>query len=251
MRQLFLLLTVLYLAGCGEDLTVRSFLKNREAANALRAETPDLAVLALTEALASSPLQPELHVNLGLALHLQKKGDEAIGSLKAAEALARDREELFAARYNLGVIYSEAKKIDEALFWYQKALEVDPASIPVKTNIELLVKSQQQQQSQGEGDQQQDKSNGGGKGESKNDSQKEQQKDSQENQNQDQKQKDRPEDQPRQYQAPSSYKPREFKGELHEADVKKILGEIKQQEQRIRSEYNRRNMKEQARDKDW
>ena len=44
----------------------------------------------------------------------------------------------------------------------------------------------------------------------------------------------------------------EFKGELSRGDVKKILDEIKQQEQKIRAEYNKKNdYKERPRDKDW
>jgi len=38
---------------------------------------------------------------------------------------------------------------------------------------------------------------------------------------------------------------------LSPSDVNKILGELKQQEQRIRGEYNRKEAKEPPRGKDW
>jgi hypothetical protein len=126
---------------------------------------------------------------------------------------------------------------------YQKALEIIPSSNEVKTNIELLIQ-QQQGQSGGEGQQNQP-----------------QQGDQQQNQDQknqegkDQKdQKDQEQDQKegKQKQQSQKYKPRPFNGkELSEGDVKKILGELKQQEEKIRAEYNRKDVKEQPRDKDW
>lgn len=66
------------------------------------------------------------------------------------------------------------------------------------------------------------------------------------------KDKEKEKDQPKQPAPNQKYQPRPFNGkELSEADVKKILGEIKQQEQKIRSEFNRKDVKEQPRDKDW
>lgn len=247
MKTVGLLLTMTLLAGCGDGLTWTALRKNREAAEAIRKDSPDLAVLALTEGLAASPFQPELHVNLGIAFDRQKKGEDAIKSLKNAEAVAKDDWSSFAARYNLGVLNGNAKKIDEALSWYQKALEILPASTEVKTNIELLMKAQQ---GGGEGETQERQQEGGQGQDQQKDSQGKDQKDDPGQDPKDGKD-DKPE-KPKEYgQPPPQYKPREFKGELHEADVKKILGEIKQQEQRIRAEFNRRDAKERPRDKDW
>ncbi|MBX3041459.1 MAG: tetratricopeptide repeat protein [Bdellovibrionaceae bacterium] len=246
MKKLLPFFLLLTLTGCGDGLTWTAFKKNRDAAEAIKKDSPDLAVLALTEGLAASPFQPELHVNLGLAFERQKKAEDAIKSFKNAEATSKDDWSRFVARYNLGVLYGNAKKVDEALSWYQKALEVLPKSIETKTNIEFLMRAQQ---GGGEGEQQE--KNEGGQGQDKKDS-KGQDKDQQDQQQDPKDGKDQKEDKPKEYgQPPPQYKPREFKGELHEADVKKILGEIKQQEQRIRAEYNRRDVKERPRDKDW
>ncbi|HRO66831.1 MAG TPA: tetratricopeptide repeat protein [Pseudobdellovibrionaceae bacterium] len=245
MRKILFVLLLLPLAGCGESLTWTAFRKNREAADAIKKDSPDLAVLALTEGLASSPFQPELHVNLGIAFERQKKAEDAIKSLKNAETVAKDDWNRFVARYNLGVLYGSGKKVDDALAWYQKALEILPGSVEAKTNIEFLMRAQQ---GGGEGERQEKQEGGEGQTDqkdSKGDQKDDPQKDPKDG-------KDQKEDKPKEYgQPPPQYKPREFKGELHEADVKKILGEIKQQEQRIRAEYNRRDVKERPRDKDW
>ena len=131
---------------------------------------------------------------------------------------------------------SEEKDVPSILALYQKALEVVPTSNETKTSIELLTQNQQGQ---------------GGGGDSKD--QKDQQNQNQDQQDQkDQKDQEKKEDQPKQVQQSPKYKPRPFQGkELSEMDVKKILGELKQQEEKIRAEYNRKEMKEQPRDKDW
>lgn len=244
MKKIGLLLFLISLSGCGGGLTWTAWQKNREAERAIRAETPDLAVLALTEALAASPFQPELHFNLGVALTQQKKGEEALKSFELVEEMSPSPELSFLTRFNLGVLATQAQKVDEALAWYQKALEIDPASIEVKTNIELLIK-QQQGEGEGEGNSQPNQGEQGQKPQEPQDGEGEQ--DQNEND-----QGEGQEDKPKQYQNQNrGYQPREFKGELSEADVKRILGEIKQQEQRIRTEYNRRDAKERPRDKDW
>lgn len=250
MRRILPLFLLLSLTGCGNDLTWTAFKKNRDAAEAIKKDAPDLAVLALTEGLAASPFQPELHVNLGIAFERQKKAEDAIKSFKNAEAISKDDWSRFVARYDLGVLYGNAKKVDEALAWYQRALEILPDSLETKTNIELLMRAQQ---GGGEGEQQEQNEGGQGKDKKDQKDSKGQDKDQQKDSQKDPKDgKDQNEDKPKQYgQPPPQYKPREFKGDLHEADVKKILGEIKQQEQRIRAEYNRRDVKERPRDKDW
>ena len=48
------------------------------------------------------------------------------------------------------------------------------------------------------------------------------------------------------------YKPRPFQGDqLSEGDVKKILGELRSQEQKIRANYDKKERKEKKNDKDW
>ncbi|MBV2169459.1 MAG: tetratricopeptide repeat protein [Bdellovibrio sp.] len=214
---------------------------NREGNKSLKAQNFGPAMDKYIEGLRYDPFAGALHLNLGLSLEGLQQAEKAIQSYKEAEALAVKAQDLplvFMARFNQAQLLGKAKKIDEAIALYQKALEIIPSSVEAKTNIELLTQSQQGQ---------------GGK-----DNQ--QQQNQQGNQNQQQQQQDQGDkkdekdkkEEPKQVQQSPKYKPRPFQGkELSEGDVKKILGELKQQEEKIRAEYNRKEVKEQPRDKDW
>ena len=237
-RLLLLSVTVLGLAACGDN-SLDVYLKNRRGISQTKAQNLSAARESFVDAMAVAPFQPELHLNLGVI-------DGALGRVEAAEAgyqnaehyAADDPALTFAARFNMGEIEGKAKKIDAALKWYQAALELDPTSLEVKTNIELLLsgggEGQDNKDNQDQkGDKQQDKKDGQGDDKDKKDDDKK-----------DQEKQEKHANSPK-------YKPREFKGELSENDVKKILGEIRQQEKKIRSEFNRREAKEKPRDKDW
>lgn len=250
-----LLLSMTVLAGCGvgENPHLKTLQLNRQGNSALKANNFQQGMDKYVEALGFNPFLPELHLNLGLSFEMLQQAEKAQQSYKEAERLAELQHNygvLFAARFNQAQLLGKAKKIDEALEIYQKALEIIPSSKEVKTNIELLTQSQQgkggsdQQQNkdqnqQGQNQQSQDNKNG---------------KDNKDNKDQkDQKDGDKDQDKKdKQYQNSAKYKPRPFNGkELTEGDVKKILGEIKQQESKIRAEFNRKETKEQPRDKDW
>ena len=145
------------------------------------------------------------------------------------------------ARFNQAQLLGKAKKVDEALELYQKCLDIVPTSKEVKINIELLTQSQQ---GKGGSDQQQNKD----QNQKGNQNQQQQNKDGKDQKDQKDQNKDgddkKDEQQKKEYQNSAKYKPRPFNGkELSEGDVKKILGEIKQQESKIRAEFNRKEVK--------
>ena len=234
------------LMGCA-DGGWDAWTANRKGTEFLKAEQFNAAQEKFVEALSFDPLSPAIHGNLGLALSGQKRGDEALKSFEVAAQYAEDPALKFAMNFNRGALLGIAKKTDPAIAAYQDALDVNPESLEAKTNIELLVRSQQGQ-GQGEGEQKdqpqegQQKDQKNDKGQSKDQDQKDQEKDDKGEQEK---------EKPQQREAGQKYKPREFKGEIHESEVKKILGEIRQQEQKIRSDYNRKDSKESPRDKDW
>ncbi|KYG62235.1 hypothetical protein AZI85_06220 [Bdellovibrio bacteriovorus] len=219
---------------------------NREGNKQVQAQAYGPAMDKYLEALRFDPFVGQLHLNLGLSFEGLQQAEKALQSYQEAENLALKEEKLelvFMARFNRAQLLGKAKKVDEALAVYQKALEIIPSSNEVKTNIELLTQSQQGQGGENKQDQQ--------------NQQGDQNQQQQQNQDgKDQKDKDpkdqEPKDDKKQVQQSPKYKPRPFQGkELSEADVKKILGELKQQEEKIRAEYNRKEVKEQPRDKDW
>jgi Ca-activated chloride channel family protein len=189
-----------------------------------------------------------LKSNLGITYDLLEKKDDAEKSFQSALTDAKTNEEKFKYQFNLGVYYGAQKKVSEALTHYQAALDIVPTSIEVKHNIELLIQKQKQDQKKEKDDKDKDKK-GDGNGDSKDDpnkdgngkDKKDDPKDEQEKKSQDRK-------------SSAKYKPRPFKGDqLSEGDVKKILGELSQQDQKIRSKFNKKDQprKEDKNDKDW
>ncbi|WP_413577783.1 hypothetical protein ACLVWU_04920 [Bdellovibrio sp. HCB290] len=250
MRSLILLSILLGLTGCGDQPHLKAISVNREGNALLEKQNFQAANEKYIEALRYNPFLARLHSNLGLSFEGLQQADKAQQSYAEAGRLAestQDAELKFVARFNEAQLLGKAKKVDEAIALYQKALEIVPASKEAKTNIELLIQQQQ----------------GGGGGQGENKDQKQDQKGDQQQQGQqgdqnkeqdqkDQDGKDGQEQKEKKYQDTPKYKPRPFAGkELSESDVKKILGEIKQQEGKIRSDYNRKESKEQPRDKDW
>ncbi|HEX7673029.1 MAG TPA: tetratricopeptide repeat protein [Bdellovibrio sp.] len=256
MKKLILpLLAVLALSGCGDNPQIKTLQLNYQGNKAMKANNFQQAMDRYVEALGLNPFLAELHLNLGLAFEMLQQAEKAQQSYQEAERLAQakgDQKMVFMARFNQAQLLGKAKKVDEAIALYQKCLDIIPSSKEVKTNIELLTQAQQgkggssdqqnkDQQNQNQNQQQQQQNGKDGKDQKDQDKKQDQNKDGQDKKDQD-----------KQYSNSAKYKPRPFNGkELTEGDVKKILGEIKQQESKIRADFNRKEVKEQPRDKDW
>lgn len=249
MKSLFLVLSFFIFAGCADnDPRPAAISATYEGNTQISKEQYNLALDKYLEAMVYNPFRPELHINSGLVFMATEQGEKAVQAFAEGERLAeksQDKALLFAARFNKGVILGASKRVDEALEAYQAALEVQPDSIETKTNIELLLQGQGQ---------------GGGEGENQDQNQdpnsdKKDQKGDNKDQNKEQKDDDKQNEEEKEKKPPQSsqkYKPRPFDGkELSEGDVKKILGELKRQEEKIRAEYNKKERKEPPRDKDW
>lgn len=245
-RALFVAIATLSFSCQMKFLDPRAYVTNENAKNAVKNQNFSEAQDFLIQALRFAPFQSEVHLNLGHLQEISKDPDKAMKSYKNAQGYATAPVPLYYGLYNEAQLLGQQKKVDEALIAYQKALEIYPPSQEIKHNIELLIQMQQQQQNgQGQGDNQNQKQN-----DKKDQNQSKNQNKDQQNDPKDDKGKDP--DQKKEYADSPKYKPRSFKGEdLSEADVKKILGELKQQEQKIRSQFNRKQVKEQPRDKDW
>lgn len=188
-----------------------------------------------------------VHSNIGVLQSMLQKPDEALKSLEHALKLAEsvnDKEAIYVIRYNLGVYFGALKKIPEALDNYQVALDLIPSSHEIKTNIELLMQKQQDQKQKNDqqNEQQQKKDDQSDKG--KNDKGRDNnEKDNEGNKGEESKKASSP-----------KYQPRPYKGDqLSEGDVKKILGELKNQEQKIRANFDKKEKKGKRteNEKDW
>ena len=90
------------------------------------------------DALAASPKNSVLQFNLAITLEVNNDKERAV---KIYESLARNDanpELRFLAFVNAARVYGENQEFDKALHLYQQALELQPTSKEVKTNIELL-----------------------------------------------------------------------------------------------------------------
>ncbi len=185
------------------------------------------------KALEEEPFNPDLQMNLGLTFAQNEEWDKAEKAFVSSYQLSKgDKEREFMSLFNIGVVRGQKGDIDGALQAYQSALEIEPESLEVKTNIELLF------QGQGKGGGKSGKQ--GGKGDDKDDQQK--QNDSHENNDKNQDKKyEQPKQQPKQFQSK----------DLNKEDVRKILDEIQNQEQSIRAKEYDKGAKERKNDKDW
>lgn len=256
-------LSLLFLGWSGllklQEPPIQSLLLNRKGNAFFLTENYQSAFDNYVKTLQFEPFSPETHLNLGLTYEAQQQAEKAQTSYQNALKYAKERDLQFMALFNSAQLLGKAKKIDPALELYQKALALRPDSKEVKTNIELLI--QQQQQDGGKGDKDQEPKDQKDKNDKKDQKDGKDPKDDQNKESQDQGQKDEKEkdsekgkdkDKPQQYGQNPKPQPKKFDSkELSEADVKKILAELKQQEQKIRGEFNRKEVKEQPRDKDW
>jgi Ca-activated chloride channel family protein len=211
----------------------RNYYHNRSALGALEEKDPVKAIGEIQKGLSGDGLDAVMQYNLGVALEQQRDFEAAAKQFAFAARLTNDPDLKFESLFNSARNLAENKKIPEALQAYQKALSVRPNSVEVKTNIELLM-----QQNQGGGDS------------------------DQENQSEDKKDGDKDGDKPKDkdQRKPESGKkpdqrqqPRKFKSEeMTEQDVRRILDELKRQEEKIRAkEYNKNPQKERSNEKDW
>jgi tetratricopeptide (TPR) repeat protein len=263
-------LAVLSLTGCNrrQDPTLTVLRYDYEARKQLKAEHFEEALQNYYNIVQVYPNDAGPHSNIGVILNMVQKPEEALKSLEQALELAKQNHDSaaeFAVQYNMGWYFTGLKKIDEALEHYQAALEVKPSSIETKTNIELLIQQNKQgqngeksddqsKQDQDKKDQKPDEGKSGQDNKDQKDKNKDQKdqdkKDDKKDGDQDKEQK--PDDGKKRENSPK-YKPRQFNGEqLSEGDVKKILGELRNQEQKIRANFEKKEKgKTRRNEKDW
>jgi tetratricopeptide (TPR) repeat protein len=237
--NLFLISTIL-LSGLiytfyFQDL--KAFWLTREGVKFIQSEEFGTAFEKMSEALQVGSASSVHHLNLGLTQELLKREEDAIKSYTFSEKNAQDSQIQFYSWFNLGRIEAQRKNVKVALEHYQRALEIDPNSEPVKINIELLVNQQQQEQQQKQDQKKQDSSSKNQNGQDGNEQDSPNEKDKPQKSNS--------------YSSPQKQNKKFESPDLQEADVKKILGELERQEQKIRREYNKQTIKERGNAKDW
>lgn len=234
-----LLLAVLFCSKASWAFNVlpKGHSANNEGVHLLEEEKNHQAYQNFVKALGENPFDPYIQMNLGFAFLRNEEKEKALKQMEAAEKLSHgDDQAHFMALFNTASLKSAAGDIDGALTSYQAALELRPDSKEVKTNIELLW--QQQNQGKGKSDQQQKKDD-------------QQQGDNKQQSENDKEQKNDP-SQGQQPEEKKDQKPKSFESkDLSQEDVRKILEELKNQEQAIRADAYQKGAKDAPRDKDW
>lgn len=228
------LVSALLAAAAASATPLDAIRSNNDGVKLMEKKESYKAYQKFIEGLSKAPFDPILHLNLGLSFELNEEFEKALNEYDGVAKDERVQPDLrFKASFNAARVKAQLKDIPGALTRYQAALDINPESQEAKTNIELLWQGQ-----------------GGGKGDSKDD---QQNKDQDQKQNQDQQQKD-DKKQGDQKQPPQQKKPQPQKfesKELTQQDVQKILDELKNQEQRVRAEYDKKNSREVPREKNW
>jgi tetratricopeptide (TPR) repeat protein len=218
----------MFLTVGADCTTLNSWNKNREALKKYELKSYYPAFKELLLALQDDPKNPALHMNLGRVFEANEEYEKAEQAYRGALQVIPEGSPLkFEALFNLGNAQVGRKQIEAALESYQAALEINPDSIEVKNNIEILTQGGGQG---GEGD-------GEGEDESKDQKEKKDQK---------------PQDDKKDQKDKKPKKPKPFDSkDLTPQDVKKILDEIKNQEQAIRAQEYDKGAKEGPKGKDW
>lgn len=229
---------------------LRGVIRNNEGVRKLKAGQTLEAYSKFGDAMVDLPFSPEVHYNLGLAFLEHKEPEKALSEFLKAAQLAQgdsraERTARFNALFNAAVVSAELKNVAQALGLYQQALELNPESLEVKTNMELLTQQgggegegeSQDQQGKGDNDKKDKKDKGQGQDQ-------QDQKDQKPDQNKDQ-------NQPQQGPTPKP-SPRPFKSEeISPQDVGRILEELKRQEEQIRAKMQGEGAKDVPNAKDW
>ena len=217
-----LLLALMIPAG-SEASELSGIWRNNSGVKDFKDEKAGEAHEKFAKSLSDLPFEAAVHFNLGTTFLARKEYEKALQELRTTGELAKDNPTLqFLSYFNAAHAATAMKKVDQALQLYQEALALAPDSKEVKTNIELLTQ-QQQGKGQGDGEPNQDPN--------------------------DQDQSGSGQAPPKQSQG---QQPKPYQGkDLSEQDVKKILEELKQQDQEVRARYQREKVKESPKEKDW
>lgn len=260
-QKLSVSILFLFLTGCSQtDPTLSVLWQDFQARRQLKAEKFEEALQSYYNVIEMNPYMAGTHSNIGVILNYVQRPEDALKSLEHALQVAKENKDVnseFAVQFNLGVYYGATKKVEQALEHYQAALDIVPGSIEAKTNIELLVQQNQSGQDGENSDKDQQNQNGqSGNSQNKDNKDNKDQKNDSEDQKKDQKKdgdKDENKDDGKKRENSPKYKPRAFKGEeLSEGDVKKILGELRNQEQKIRANFEKKEKgKTKRNEKDW
>lgn len=218
------------------------------------------------EALTNQPDNAKIMFNLANTLVQLGRTEEAIGLYEQFKASVDDPELKARADYNIGKLFSDQQKYDQALNRFRNALTYDPGDTAAKHNYELAKKKKEEQQKQedqkdkkGDDNKDQDKNKQKNKEQQQKDQQKQNQKqdkNQQNQQNQDKqkqkKQQGQGENQKEDEQKKKSGKQQPRPNQISKADAQKILKALEKKEKDLLKRFKKQTTEPKAKnEKDW
>lgn len=111
------------------------------------------------KALDQNPNSTDAMYNLGNAMLMQQKAEDAMKQYAAAAKIEKDKKKLAEIYHNMGVILQSSKQYPQCIEAYKKALRNNPKDDETRYNLALaqkMLKDQQQQQQNQDKQQKQD-----------------------------------------------------------------------------------------------
>lgn len=184
------------------------------------------------KALEVNPKSSAAMYNLGNALLMQQKAQEAMEQYQAASRLEKDKAKLAQIYHNMGVILQSSKKLPECIEAYKESLRNNPHDNETRYNLALAQKQlKDQQQNQNQNKQQE---------------QKQDQKQDEQQQNKDQ------QDQDKKDQQQNNQQQQQNQNEMSKENAEQLLNAAMQDEKNVQDKVKKQiQIQGKKLDKDW
>ena len=184
------------------------------------------------KALEVNPKSSAAMYNLGNALLMQQKAQEAMEQYQAASRLEKDKAKLAQIYHNMGVILQSSKKLPECIEAYKESLRNNPHDNETRYNLALAQKQLKDQQQNQNQDKQQE--------------QKQDQKQDEQQQNKDQ------QDQDKKDQQQNNQQQQQNQNEMSKENAEQLLNAAMQDEKNVQDKVKKQiQIQGKKLDKDW
>lgn len=184
------------------------------------------------KALEVNPKSSAAMYNLGNALLMQQKAQEAMEQYQAASRLEKDKSKLAQIYHNMGVILQSSKKLPECIEAYKESLRNNPHDNETRYNLALAQKQLKDQQQNQNQDKQQE--------------QKQDQKQDEQQQNKDQ------QDQDKKDQQQNNQQQQQNQNEMSKENAEQLLNAAMQDEKNVQDKVKKQiQIQGKKLDKDW
>lgn len=184
------------------------------------------------KALEVNPKSSAAMYNLGNALLMQQKAQEAMEQYQAASRLEKDKAKLAQIYHNMGVILQSSKKLPECIEAYKESLRNNPHDNETRYNLVLAQKQLKDQQQNQNQDKQQE--------------QKQDQKQDEQQQNKDQ------QDQDKKDQQQNNQQQQQNQNEMSKENAEQLLNAAMQDEKNVQDKVKKQiQIQGKKLDKDW